>query len=102
MARFYEIKSSDSPSSSFSRRDFDSNEEYEAYKEGYECGYEAAMEESGMGMRQGYRGGSREGMRRGYREDYRGGRSNYRDEEWEDDGDMMGMRRRRDSRGRYM
>lgn len=85
MARFYEIKTSDAPSrSGFGRRDFETEDEYEAYECGYENGYDAAMDEMN----------GKDSRRVSYK------RSRYRDDD--DDIYMMNSRRRRDSRGRYM
>lgn len=56
--------------------------------------------EGGYGMRDDY---SRYSSRGGYGSRYGGGTMRYRDDEWEDEEEMMGeRRRRRDSRGRYM
>ena len=54
----------------------------------------------GYGMRDDY---SHYGSHGGYGSRYGGGTMRYRDDEWEDEEEMMGeRRRRRDSRGRYM
>lgn len=78
MSRIWHIRQSDEPSMyGMGYKNYESEEENEAYECGYKEGYADAMEEvSGMG----YRGGMSE--RRG--------------------GGDMGYRRRRDSRGRYM
>lgn len=67
-----------------------------------EWGEESGMNhrEGGYGMRDDY---SRYSSRGGYGSRYGGGTMRYRDDEWEDEEEMMGeRRRRRDSRGRYM
>lgn len=69
---------------------------------------DAWMEDSEMSHRGGYGQrnvySSRYGNRGGYGSRYGGGSMGYRDDEWEDEDEMMGERRgrRRDSRGRYM
>lgn len=81
----------------YSRKDSDARKFEEAammVEEGLECMRELAdeMEDKYSERRYGMRGGY--GMRDGY------GRRDH--DEWDDMDDMYGMRRRRDSRGRYM
>ena len=64
-------------------------------EEGLECMRELAEE-----MKEQYGGRGGYGMRRGY--GMRGGYGRRDHEDWDDMDDMYGMRRRRDSRGRYM
>ena len=64
-------------------------------EEGLECMRELAEE-----MKDQYGGRGGYGMRRGY--GMRGGYGRRDHEDWDDMDDMYGMRRRRDSRGRYM
>lgn len=64
-------------------------------EEGLECMRELAEE-----MKEQYGGRGGYGMRRGY--GMRGGYGRRDHEDWDDMDEMYGMRRRRDSRGRYM
>lgn len=64
-------------------------------EEGLECMRELAEE-----MKEQYGGRGGYGMRRGY--GMRGGYGRRDHEDWDEMDDMYGMRRRRDSRGRYM
>lgn len=64
-------------------------------EEGLECMRELAEE-----MKEQYGGRGGYGMRRGY--GMRGGYGRRDHEDWDDMDDMYGMRRRRDSRGRYI
>lgn len=71
----------------------DFEEAAQMVEEGLECMRELAEE-----MKDQYGGRGSYGMRRGY-----GMRGDYgRREDWDEMDDMYGMRRRRDSRGRYM